>query len=100
MDAPHYPPAAAYAAPRVEAYKLSLAGCPIGELLANPAAWAIVLKHNPGFAMMVGNTQIQAHLMNMTVADLAVFAGGISPELTVQIDAELAQLPGVEGHVL
>ena len=100
MDAPLYPPAAAYAVPRVEAYKLSLAGCPIGELMANPAAWAIVLKHNPGFGMMGASAQIKPHLMNMTATDLAVFAGGMAPAVVAQIDAELAQLPPVEGHVL
>jgi hypothetical protein len=100
MDAPTYPPAVAYAAPRVAGYKLSLAGCPIGELVANPAAWAIVLKHNPGFGMMVGSAQIKPHLMNMTTADLAVFAGGMSAATVATIDVELAQLPAVESHVL
>ena len=100
MDAPQYPPAAAYSAPRVPGYRLTVAGCAIGELAANPAAWAIMLKYNPGFAMMVGSTQMKPHLMNMTAMDLAVFGAGMSPALVVQIDAELAQLPPVEGHTL
>jgi hypothetical protein len=100
MDAPHYPPVGAYAAPRVEAYRLSLCGCPIGELLSNPAAWAIVLRHNPGFEMMVGSAQLKPHLMNMTVADLAVFAGGMSPATMAEIDQELASLPIIEEHGL
>ncbi len=100
MDAPNYPPAAAYSAPHVDAYRLTLAGCPIGELAANPAAWAIMLKYDPGFGMMVGSAQMKPHLMNMTAMDLAVFGAGMSPALVAQIDAELAQLPPVEARTL
>lgn len=100
MDAPTYPPAATYAAPRVNSYRLSLGGCAIGELLANAAAWAIVLKHFPAYGMMAGSPQLKPHLMNMTPADLAMFAGGMDPALAAAIDAELAQLPAVESRVL
>jgi hypothetical protein len=92
MDAPIYPPASAYAAPLAGMHRLSLAGCSTAELMADPAAWAIVLKHMPAAQFFVSAPTVQAQLDNMTILDFGVFGGAFKPEVIAATDAELSTL--------
>jgi hypothetical protein len=93
MDAPQYPPAAAYVQPVAAPYDFGINTISIGELMNWPAAWEIVTRHLPMVKMMVGSDQFMPVRGNMTLPDLAVFVGpGMAPQYA-QIDAELRQLP-------
>jgi hypothetical protein len=94
MESPQYLPASAYERPSFTPYRLSLRSVPLGELKGNPAAWEIVLKHMPMARMMAG--QPEWLLDTMTLADFALFGGGLSPALEAAVDADLALLPPVE----
>lgn len=77
-------------APAQAAAALSSATTTIGDLLANPAARAIVDKHLPGFS---ANPQVQMGL-GLTLAGAQPFSnGGITDEARVAIDKDLATLP-------
>ena len=93
IDAPLYPPAAAFEQPAVTPRPLSVRNYAVSELMQMPAAWAIVLKHLPGLKMMAANPQAKPMLGTMTVADFAGFAGVDSRPALAAIDAELAALP-------
>lgn len=86
----HAPPApAAQAAPAVKAAGLTIDGSKIADLLANPAAKAIVDKHIPGFSShpsigMAGQ---------MTLKGVQKYAQGqITDDHLKMIAAELAAL--------
>ena len=91
MEAPIYMPAATYEAPTIPPYKLTMKSVSVGELIADPQAWAIVLKHMPAAKMLA--SQSAWLLGTMTLADFALFAGGMDPKLEAAIDADLARLP-------
>jgi hypothetical protein len=96
MDAPNYPPAAAYQPPVALPYVLSLDNASIGELMNFPAAWAIVVKYVPSLKFMSGTAQLKPHLGNMTVPSLAVFSQPIAPQLAATINEELARLTPIQ----
>jgi hypothetical protein len=96
MDAPSYPPAAAFVQPATVPYQIGLRSVPIGSLMQMPAAWAIVLKHLPSFQFATGSSMIKPHLGNMTVVDLAQFIKPLTPDELAQIDAELRSLPAAD----
>ena len=76
------PPAAA--APAV---KLSTADSTIGDLLDNPAAKAVLVKHLPA---LVGNAQIEM-ARSMTLKQIQPMAGELlSDEVLAKIDMDLA----------
>ena len=93
IEAPTYPPAVAFEPPAVAPRALTVRNYSAAELMAMPAAWAIVLKHLPGLKMMTGVAQAKPMLSTMTVADFAGFIGGDSKAALAAIDAELATLP-------
>jgi hypothetical protein len=93
MDAPNYPPAAAFVQPLAVPYELSLRSVPLASLMQMPAAWAIVSKHLPALKMMVNTPMAKPHLGNMTVHDFAQFTSVATPEIMATIDAELHRLP-------
>jgi hypothetical protein len=94
MEAPIYPPATAYEAPKLQPYVLSADGCAIAELKSDPAAWAIILKHMPAIKFLVEIPDTQKLLSNMTIVDFGVFSNPIDPKILATMNAELAQLPG------
>jgi hypothetical protein len=96
MDAPSYPPAAAFVQPMIVPAPVSLRTAPLGTLMKMPAAWAVVLKHLPALKMIVGSEMIQPHLGNMTVVDIGQFAGVSSPDAYAAIDADLHALPAAD----
>ena len=93
METPIYSPAIAYQAPIALPYVLSVEGCSVGELMADPAAWAIVLKHMPGVKFLTQIPAVQKLLDNMTLVDFSVFSAPLDPALVATMNAELAQLP-------
>ncbi|MBB5685957.1 hypothetical protein [Sphingobium boeckii] len=93
METPIYPPAAAYEAPVVRPYVLSADGCSVAELMANPAAWAVMLKYMPSIGFITQIPETKKLLDNMTVVDFAVFGPPVDPKTLATINAELAQIP-------
>jgi hypothetical protein len=96
MEAPIYIPAAAYEAPTILPYKLAVSSVSCGELMADPQAWAIVLKHMPMAKLFA--SQAAWLLGTMTIVDFALFAGGLDPKLKAAIDSELGRLPPVSAR--
>ncbi|CAN7341303.1 hypothetical protein LJR225_001991 [Phenylobacterium sp. LjRoot225] len=92
MDAPTYPPAAAYEPPAAAPYELTVATASLAELMSAPAAWAIVLKHAPMYKMVVSAPHTKPYLTNFTV-DSFVTYGVINQKTIDAIDADLRQLP-------
>jgi hypothetical protein len=93
LEAPTYPPAAAYAPPATAPRPLTVRNYSAAELMQMPAAWAVVVKHLPAMKMMAGAEQAKPMLTTMTVADFAQFAGADASAALAAIDAELARLP-------
>ena len=93
MDAPNYPPFAAFVQPVAVPYELSLRTVPLASLMQMSAVWAIVVQHLPSLKMMVSTPMIKPHLGNMTVVDLSQFVKGATPAEVAAIDAELHRLP-------
>lgn len=99
MDAPTYPPAAAYEPPVAAPYELSVDTASLAELMSAPAAWAIVLKHAPAFKMIISAPQTKPYLTNFTVDSFVTY--GVVSENTVEaIDQDLRQLPRSEWPAL
>lgn len=92
MDAPIYMPAAAFEQPAAVPYEPGVDTVALGEMMRIPVAWAIVLKHAPGFKFAVGAPQLKPQLFNMTVASFVAF-GVVTEKAVAEIDAELRALP-------
>ncbi len=91
MDAPVYPPAKSYEAPRRLPRLLSVKDTPIAVLQKIPAAWAIVAKEIPGMEMRVGAGPIRPHLGNFSLASLLQF-GAVPKDALERIDPQLKAL--------
>lgn len=92
MDAPMYAPAAAFEQPDAVPTPLTASSLSLAELMAAPAAWAVVLKHAPIFKMIVTGKQIQPFLTNMMVESFIVY-GGVTAAQIATINTDLAKLP-------
>ena len=62
MDAPIYPPAAAFEQPAPTPFVMSLENTSMAELMSRPAAWDIVLKHLPSIQRMAGSPMLKPQL--------------------------------------
>lgn len=91
MDAPLYPPAAAFVQPERVPQRLSVAETPLTTLKANTAAWAIVNKEIPGMDRRVGGDQIRPHLGNFSLESLLPF-GIVQRDALDRIDQQLSAL--------
>lgn len=91
MDAPIYPPAAAFEPPAMAPVVLGLETASLAELMSSPSAWAIVLKHAPAIKMVIASPQIKPYLGNFTVGTFVGF-GVVSQKAFDEIEAELRQL--------
>ncbi len=91
MDAPLYPPAAAYVAPVRIARPLDTRNTSIADLMAIPAAWAIVLKEIPNVQQRVGNDKLKTHLGNFSFHSLTQF-GVVKVADLDRVDAQLKVL--------
>lgn len=74
MDAPLYPPAAAYVQPVRVPRALDTKDTSIADLMAIPAAWAIVVKEIPTIQQRIGNEQLKPHLGNFSFRSFAQFS--------------------------
>ena len=95
MDAPHYPPAAAYEPPAQAPFEFGVETVSLAELMHSPSAWAVVLKHAPMFRMIVNAPQTKPLVTNFTV-DSFVTYGVVSAQMVEAIDQELRALPADE----
>ena len=92
MDAPLYPPAAAYERPAIATHRTNTTTTSIAALLADPAAKAIILREIPGFEGRVSNPQLKPHLDNFSMRSLVQFGLFKAAELD-RVDAQLRTLP-------
>src|SRR5947209_4204324 len=84
-------PALAADAPAAAPSKvMSTADTPLGDMLDNAAAKAVLTKYIPA---LIGNAQIE-QARGMTLKQLQGYTGDQLPDLTLaKIDADLAKLP-------
>jgi hypothetical protein len=97
LEAPTYPPAAAFEQPIAQPYLLRLDNVSLAELMSVPEARDIVLKHLPSLKMALDSPMLKPHLGDMTVESLWAFTGPPSPEVLAAIKEELSRLPPVQG---
>lgn len=90
MDAPLYPPAQNYEAPRFVPRPLSAKDTAIADLQKNPAAWAIVKKEIPAMDARMGG-QLAVHLGSFSLQTLVQF-GAVPAAALPKIDAQLKAL--------
>ena len=93
MDAPIYPPAAAFVQPIAMPQAISLENYSLADLIKMPAAWAIVVKHLPLLERIADSPMLQPHLGNFTVPSMNAFTKSVTPEILAAIDQELSRLP-------
>jgi hypothetical protein len=96
LEAPTYPPAAAFEQPVAAPYVLRLANVSLAELMRMPAAWDIVLKHLPSLKLMTSSAMMKPHLGNFTVQSVQTFNQAATPEVLAAIDEELGRLAPVQ----
>ena len=97
MEAPNYPPAAAFEQPVAEPYVLRLENLSLADLMRMPAAWDIVVKHLPALELITGSSMMKPHLGNFTVQTIQTFDKSATPEVLAAIDEELGRLAPVQG---
>jgi hypothetical protein len=91
MEAQIYAPASSFAEPvPVPIEELRSEFVSLEELLSAPAAWAIVVKHEPLFNLLA--QALKPIFSNMTVSSF-VHYGLITRQTVDAIDAELIKLP-------
>lgn len=91
MDAPVYMPSDHFVAPVRVARILNTKDTAIAELMALPAAWAIVQKNLPGLEMLLGSAMLKPHLGNFSFRSLLQF-GAFKVTALDQVDVELRAL--------
>ena len=92
LDAPIYPPARAFEQPAATPRNLDTATTSIADLLAIPAAKAILEKELPGLQMRIGNEALKPHLGNFSLRSLVQF-GVFKPAELDRVDVQLRALP-------
>ncbi|HEX7875195.1 MAG TPA: hypothetical protein VF489_01270 [Sphingobium sp.] len=93
MDAPLYSPATAYVQPQRLPTKFNAHETALSDLMANPAAWAIVIKVAPGAAGVLKSDAMRPHLGNFTLQSLTDF-GLLTQDGVERADAQLRLLGG------
>ena len=91
MDAPLYPPATVFVQPTPVARELNTKDSSLADLMAIPAAWAIVVKEIPDVGLRVGNPMLKPHLGNFSFRSLTQF-GLVKTEELDRIDPQLRAL--------
>jgi len=95
MDAPLYPPATAFVQPVRVARPLSTKDTSINDLMAIPAAWAIVVKEIPTVRQRISSEQMKPHLGNFAFRDLIQFGVFKGADLD-RIDPQLKALGAMQ----
>ena len=88
MDAPLYPPSAAYEAPEVLSQAMTTRDCSLAQFLADPKAAAILFEEGPAFKFTIATPQLKPHLDNMSPAAMLQFGVTTQAQLD-RIDARL-----------
>lgn len=89
MDAPVYPPSAAWVAPVVVPQPMSTRNASFADFLADPKAKAILASELPAYQMILGSPQLKPHLGNVTPRAMADL-GMLKADALDRIDAKLA----------
>jgi hypothetical protein len=95
LDAPLYRPAERFVQPVRQPRLLNTRDVAIADLMAIPAAWAIVLKEMPQISMTLGSPMLKPHLGNFSFHDLVAF-GAAKGEALDRIDEGLRALGEVK----
>lgn len=95
MDAPLYLPARRFERPQLLEVYFGVDSVPIADLVRSPTIRAMLMREIPGFERILGAGQLQQHLSNFTLRNLAEF-GAISAEPLPRIDALLRATPANE----
>lgn len=96
MDAPVYPPSAAWEAPVVVQQPMTTRNASLADFVADPEAKAIIISEMPAFQLMISSPQLKPHLSNVTpraMADLGMFKG----DALDRVDAKLAAAGILQG---
>ena len=88
MDAPLYPPSAAYEAPEFLSQPMTTRDCSFAQFLADPQATAILFEEGPAFRFTIATPQLKPHLDNMSPASMLQFGVTTQTQLD-RIDARL-----------
>lgn len=96
IQAPLYPPASAYERPVESPMRFDTRSVSVNDLLASPAAKAILVRELPGFEARLRTPQLVPHLSNFSLQDLVNF-GALQTERLREIDAQLRALPPLPG---
>lgn len=91
MDAPIYPPATVYVAPQRAAYVVSTINTPIAQLMAIPAARAVIVEEIPGIEARLSVPQLRPHLGNFSFRSLVQWGFSTAAQLD-RVDARLRAL--------
>lgn len=91
MEAPLYPAATAFIAPKRVPRFLSTKETAIADLQAISEAWAIVTAEIPNVEARIGNDMIKPHLGNFSFQSLIQF-GVVKSEALARIDERLKSL--------
>jgi hypothetical protein len=91
MDAPVYLPSDHFVAPVRTPRILTTGDTSIADLLAIPAARAIVEKDLPGAGMLLGSPMLKPHLGNFSFRSLVQF-GAFKGDALDKVDLELRAL--------
>ncbi len=91
MDAPHYPPATVYVAPERIAYVVTTNNTPIADLMAIPAAKAVIIKEIPGIEARLSVPQLKPHLGNFSFRSLVQWGFSTTEQLD-RVDDQLRAL--------
>ncbi len=91
MDAPTYPPAQEFIAPRRLPRALTTAETSIADLRAIPEAWAIVVAEMPNVEARTSNDMLKPHLGNFSFRSLVQFGVVKAADLD-RVDAKLKTL--------
>lgn len=71
MDAPLYPPARRYVEPEVVPTLVTTGSVSAADLMAIPAARAVMVEIVPNSARLMGAPQLRAHISNLSFRSLA-----------------------------
>lgn len=95
MDAPLYPPAAAYVKPVAAAYRFGVDTLSVKEAVDSPAIKQIMLDEAPSLTFVLRATQTQTHISNWSIRSLATLTL-VTPAQLARIEQRLLALPAGE----
>jgi hypothetical protein len=96
LNAPLYPPAAAFELPVSVAFRARLADLTVAELIKMPEAWSLALARFPALAAITSSPAIKPLLHLGTLHGLNLLQPFATPEELAGLDAELQRLPAFQ----